>query len=581
MSSVRRIAAIAVAVYLLLVLYDRFVLVELLARRVGLPLFLAIVEVAALIGTGFAARALFRKQWVPAEIDFARELLVGYPIFGAVCFLVGTLNVSSWTMGALLVIGAVGGAYAIVRRLEMRPLQKTAIEPIPLIVIAVVIGCGALAAQAPPSSLDELAYHLAVPWSWVKDHRAIDLPLLSHSYFPLGLESADLPLLAILGQSGGIASHFVHLAAAIAAIALLLRLARGNALAAAAVVATPALALTAGWSLVDFPLLGICAALVLDEDEPGPAFAAGLLTKYTFIPFALIVLIARHVGRASARRDGLKPVLHGVVLGSIFFVRNLILTGNPAAPFFSAGAPHVAGYRRPFLSDYVFSGTFVDESLGASLLAACALSAGTLMWLLTGAGVLLFFLAPSARVLLPYFAIPAARSQAPGRTMRVLLLVAITVQLLLVVWFVDRTKVLTLISADASDEEFLTKARPSYATIAALDAALPNSSRTLVVGLGETFWFKRSVRGGGNFDGPRMSRYLTAPTPEALYNRLRGDGISHVAVFAPAAPTKDEKKLEERETVLQPEAQRALALMLDRFAQSVEARGNSALFTLK
>ena len=103
-----------------------------------------------------------------------------------------------------------------------------------------------------------------------------------------------------------------------------------------------------------------------------------------------------------------------------------------------------------------------------------------------------------------------------------------------------------------------------------------------MVGLNETFWFQHRVRGGGNFDGPRMSRYLAAPTPEALYNRLKDDGISHVAVFAPAPPpTSDAKKLEERETTLTPGAQRALALMLDRFAASVEARGNATLFTLK
>jgi len=580
MKNVRAVAAIAVAAYLLLVLYDRFVLVELLARRVGLPLFLAIVEVAALIGTGFAARGLFLKKWIPADLDFARELLVGYPLFGAVCFLVGTLNVSSWSMGALLVIAAVGGTYAMMRQLETRPWRTDNLvcpdrqDCLSPIAIAVVIGCGALAAQAPPSSLDELAYHLAVPWTWVQEHRAVDLPLISHSYFPLGLESADLPLLAILGQSdGGIASHFGHLAASIAAIALLLRLTRGNALAAAAVIATPALALTAGWSLVDFPLVGICAALVLDEEKPGPALAAGLLTKYTFIPFALIVLVARRQWRGA---------IGGALLGSLFFVRNVLLTGNPIAPFFSAGAPHVSGYRGAYLSDYVFGGSFVDESLGASLLAACTLSVGTAMWLLVGVGVVLFFLAPSARVLIPYFAIPAARSQAPGRVMRVLLMIAIAVQLLLVVWFVDRSKAFTLISAEASDEEYLAKARPSITTIAALDAALPASSRTLVVGLGETFWFKHRVRGGGNFDGPRVSRYLTAPTAEALYNRLRGDGITHVVVFAPGQPpTKDEKKLEERSGALEPDAQRALALMLDHFAASVESRGAATLFSLR
>jgi hypothetical protein len=242
----------------------------------------------------------------------------------------------------------------------------------------------------------------------------------------------------------------------------------------------------------------------------------------------------------------------------------------------------VAGYRAAYLSDYIFSGTFVDESLGASLLAACALSAGAVAWILVGAGILLFFLAPSARVLLPYFAIPAARSHPPGRALRAMLIIAIAVQLFLVAWFVDRTKYFSLLSGGASDEEFLAGQRPSYTTIAALDAVLPAESRTLVIGLNETFWFARRVRGGGNFDGPRMSRYLEAPTAEALYNRLRGDGITHVAVFAPLPPATDNaKKIEERQTALSPGAQRALALLLDHFAASVAARDRATLFTLR
>jgi hypothetical protein len=543
MRNVRRVVSFLIAGYLLLVLFDRFVIVEMLARRVGVPLFLAIVEVAALIGTGFVVRALFVRRFLPADLDLARELLIGYPIFGTVCFLLGTLNVSSWSMGALLVGGAVGGTYAIVRRYESRPAEtgRSTIDPISMIVIAFVVGCAFVAAQAPPTSPDELTHHLAVPWAWVSEHRAIDLPLIPQSYDPLGIESADLPLLSILGQSGGIASHFVHLAAALAAIALLLRLARGNTLAAAAVVATPALALTAGWSMVDFPLVGICAAMALDEETPGPSIAAGLLTSYTFVPFALLLHI---------RRRPTMALLAAVALGSVFYLRNLLLAGNPVASISVAG--------HPYLSDYVFNAGFVDQSLGASLLVACTMAAGALGWMLVGAGVVLFFFAPSARVLIPFFAIPAAQSQGGGRVMRALLVIAIAMQLVLMAWFVDRNGYLTYLDTKPVER------RPSYATIAALDAALPATSRTLVVGLDETFWFAHRVRGGAG-----MSRYLEAPSPEALYNRLRGDGITHVAV------------VETKTSALSPAAQRTLALTLDHFVTSVVPRDKAVLFSLR
>jgi hypothetical protein len=580
MSKIQRIVSIVIALYLLLVLIDRFVLVELLVTRVGLSVLLAMLEAFAILGVGFAVRGALARSWRAEDADLPRDFLLGYPIFGAVCFLTGTVNVSSWTMGILLVVCGASGIYVLVRRFESRPpVMPVIAEPLVLIALAIVFLCALIAAQAPPSSLDELAYHLAVPWTWVKEHRAIDLPLISVSYFPLGIESADLPLLTILGQiGGGIASHFLHLGAALAATAMLFRLSRGNALALAAIVTTPALALIAGWSLVDWPLIGICAILVLALDAGDAAtismtIAAGLLTKYTFIPFAIIAIVV-------ARRW--RGFLPGLAIGSIFFIRNLILTANPIAPFFSAAAPHVAGYRAPFLSDYIFDGHFVDENLGASIIAACTLSAGMLPWILIGAAVLLFLLAPSSRILLPFLAIPAARSHRAGRLVRELLGLSIVVQLFLIGYFVDRGGAFSLLSASASDTEFLTNQRPSFKTVQSIDALLPADARALVIGLNETFWFARRVRGGGNFDGPRVSRYLELPTPEALYARLKNDGITHVAVVAPTpATTAVVQKLAERETDLSPAAQRILAQTLDHYASNVAPGAGATVFTLR
>jgi hypothetical protein len=597
MSKIQRIVSIVIALYLLLVLIDRFVLVELLVTRIGLSVLLALFEAFAILGAGFAVRGAIARDWRTEDADLPRDFLLGYPIFGAVCFLAGTLNVSSWSMGILLVIFCVGGIYVLVRRFESRPaVMPSMAEPLVLIALAIVFLCALVAAQAPPSSLDELAYHLAVPWTWVKEHRALDLPLISHSYFPLGIESADLPLLTILGQiGGGIASHFLHLGAAIATTAMLFRLSRGNALAIAAIVTTPALALIAGWSLVDWPLIGICAILVLalEADDVAViaiAIGAGLLTKYTFVVFALLACAAWRVGRGRKAKspDGARTISNsysliiGLAIGSIFFIRDLILTTNPIAPFFSSAAPHVAGYRAPFLSDYVFDGHFLDESLGASLIAACTLSAGVLPWILIGAALLLFLLAPSSRILLPFLAIPAARSHAPRRLMRVLLGFSIVVQLFLIGYFVDRSGAFSLLSAAVSDAEFLTKQRSSYKTVQSIDALLPADARALVIGLNETFWFERRVRGGGNFDGPRVSRYLEMPTPEALYARLKNDGITHVAVVAPApATTAVPQKLAERETALSPAAQRMLAQTLDRYASNVAPGAGATVFTLR
>ena len=79
---------------------------------------------------------------------------------------------------------------------------------------------------------------------------------------------------------------------------------------------------------------------------------------------------------------------------------------------------------------------------------------------------------------------------------------------------------------------------------------------------------------------PPVLAYLDAGGVDALYARLRRDGITHVAVISAPPPTEVASKIEERETALSPSAQRTLAQMLDRYAATVVQRGTAALFTL-
>lgn len=569
---VRIALAVLLALFAILTLLDRFVLIELLVRRTGLPLVLVIAEALAIVAAGAMMR---RSRRVDVLVDF----LIGYPVFGTICFLVGLLKISAWTMVPLLVVfGLAGMALLWMRWAEEKNATR---EPVPMhrtafLAVATVLACGFVVAQAPPASLDEVAYHLAVPQTWTLEGRAVELPLLSHSYFPLGIESADLPLLTLLGANdGGIASHFLHLLAAIATALLIARRTRSWHL-SAAIVTTPALAVTAGWSLVDWPLAGLFAIVWMsledgDVETASAATAAGLLTKYTFLPFAVLAW-------------GLKRRLPSwiALAGVVFFLRNAILTANPVAPFFAGDAPHVSGYRDPLLADYIFQGSFIDESIGAALLILAPFAAGLVPLATLAAGVLLFMLGPSSRILVPFLMIPAL-SAAPAlrrKLVSVLVVIAVVLQTFLVVWFTARGNAFALLAA-GSEEEYLRKQRSSHDAVAWLNEVLPRDSRTLVIGLTETYWFARPVRGGGNFDGPRVSRYLETPTVDALRQRLRADGITHVAVVAVPVTTQDERKREERGTTLSPGAQRMLAQMLDRSAGTVSSRGNATLFTLR
>ncbi|HEX8616993.1 MAG TPA: hypothetical protein VF911_05330, partial [Thermoanaerobaculia bacterium] len=522
-----------------------------------------------------------------SRVDLPLDFLLGYPIFGTTLFLVGTMKIAAWTLVPLLVAGLAVTIFFFLKWYSGAPLpapQATSgaatlprVSSWPALFVFIVLACGFVAAQAPPTSLDELAYHLAVPHAWVLEARAVELPLLSHSYFPLGIESADLLPLALLGATdGGIASHFLHFFAAIATTLLIVRRTRSW-LATAAIVTTPALAITAGWSLVEWPLAGLFVVLYValesdDRDTASAATAAGLLTKYTFLPFALI-------GWALKRRLPKWTALFGIV----FFARNLLLTGNPFAPFLSAGAPHVSGYRALALADYVFEAKFVDEALGAAILALPFFASGALAIAAAFMALALFFLAPSSRILVPFLLVPSltATPDLRRRVIATLVTAAIVLQTFVVVWFTSRGNAFSLLAGMAAEDDYLRTQRPSYATVEWLNMILPRDSRTLVVGLGETYWFTRRVRGGGNFDGPRISRYLDLPTADAVRERLRADGITHVAVIAVPIATAVAQKREERQTTLEPAAQRMLAQTLDHSAASVTARGNVTLFPLR
>jgi hypothetical protein len=569
---IRYVLATLLALFALLTLLDRFVLLEMLVLRIAVPLLLAAIAALAAMATG----ALVRRT---RRVDVALDLLIGYPVFGTLAFLVASVHVSMATMLPLLIAGAIGGGWLLLARYADH--ERAVVERVPLswpaIAVATVIACGFVAAQAPPSSLDELAYHLAIPQTWMLEGRAIELPLNSHSYFPLGIESADLTLLAVAGPiDGGIAVHLLHLFAAVATTALILRR-TSSWLATAAIVTTPALAVTAGWAVLEWPLVGLFVALwtLLESDDvkgASAATAAGLLTKYTFAPFALLAwVVKRRVPHWTA------------LLGFVFYARNLLLTLNPFAPFFTQDAPHVAGFRALALADYVFEGTFLDEALGASILVLPVFAVGTIAAGSALLALLLFFLAPSSRILVPFLAVGAA-SAAPvlkRRSIAIVTAIAVVIQTFLVVLLTARAGSFSMMAGAAAEDEYLRKQRPAQTEVEWLNAALPQTSRTLLVGLNETYWFSHRVRGGGNFDGPRVSRYLDMPTPEALRERLRADGITHVAVVTAPLRTTVEEKRQERETRLSVGAQKMLALTLDRYASNVTSHGNATLFTLR
>ena len=603
-SAFLRIALLGlIAVILIGIFASRFVLIELNLRRLGPAALLALAEALAILGVGrfgqLALARVVRAHDLPKAPRLRIDFLIGYPLFGAICFLVGLISTSPPVMAVLLVLGVMGGTLAVrtYTKREAESFRFTVRAAAAFAILAAALFGAILVAQLPAVSLDEVAYHLAVPHIWVNEGRVVDLPLLSHSYFPFGIESADLPLLSLLGTDGAIASHFVHVLAAIAAVLMMYSWLRRrlseqpSLIMTAAIATTPALLITAGWSWNEWPLVGLCVALLseLEDNWEPPAIAAliaaGMLTKYSFPLFALVLLLARREKRL------VMPAVAGMALGSVFIIRNIVLTGNPFAPFLSSLAPPVSAYRST-LSGYIFEGAFLDESLGLAIL---ILGAAALVFLsherflrdatvgLTLAAVLTLIGMPSARLLLPFLvplALIGALSFSGSRTLEWIAVVISGLQFLLVSVYFSQLQPFEIVSGRLSDAEYVGARRAPVGDIGWIDAQLPADSRTLVLGVNELFWFSHRVRGGGNFDANRISHYLSSD----LGTRLREDQITHVAVVGDGlrvgAPANLSKKEEERITMLNPDAAIRLREFLQTSARLLASRGNSAIYAV-
>jgi hypothetical protein len=555
--SVRTVLAVLFGLFALLTIADRFALLELLLLRAGWALLFSVAQAIGIIGLGCILRG-------SREADPALDYIIGFPIFGTLLFLVGLVSISTASVVTVLALTFLAGLVLIAAGWKHeRPVPTSSLS---FIAVLVALIAGVVTALAPPTSSEEISSTLAIARSFVLEGRVVELPLLGASYLPLGIESADVAPIALLGATrGGIASHFLHLFAAIATTMLVFRRTESWLL-TAAIVTTPALGIAAGLSLGDWPLVGLFVAtyVALEREDVRTASAstaAGLLTSYLFLPFALLVWILRR------RRP------HWIALaGLVFFVRNAVLTGNPVAPFFTEGGLALQGHRAIAIADYAFSNERLVESLGAAIFALPFFGAGWVALACALVGIGLFLLGSPARLLVPYLVVSSITASEAVRRRGVALLLAVTVsvQTLLVAWVAARSGVLTLLTAATSMDDYMRTQRPVYASIAWINQALPPQSRTMIIGVEETYWFDHSVRSGAPGDAARVSHYLDLPTPEGVRERLREDGITHVAVITA-----------ENGIELTPDARKMLARMLDQYAATVTTRGNATLFTLR
>lgn len=554
-----------------------------LFSEIAIPFVAAVIVALAAVAIG----------WAALESHLDETFLIGIAVLGTVTGLAAWISVA--LVPPLTVIMAVAGV-ALLWKTRTRFTVPLAITPAAVLLVPAVL-IGLITAIAPAVAPDELIYKLAVPHAYELYGRMIDLPLNSHSYFVMAQQLADLPALML---GGGTAAHLLHFGAYLACLAAIVRVARrlnaASAVYVAIVVAcTPALMIVSGWAFSEWAVLGLL--LISFEryqrwlDEPRDlhlhiafaALGAAAAIKYTALPW-IAVFGAIFVIR-ERRRPRLVAMAASItfLFGAFFYIRNLVWTGSPVAPFLLPDAPAVSGYRASgLLGGWIdfFTGVDIldarvsDEALGILLplsmigvLFARWSDRATRDLALIGLiqTAILLTMAPVTRNLINGL-VPVAivgtvaiveAALAFGVIARAaamaILLLGCAAQLILGIGAVG--DLLPYVTGRETPAAFLSRTRPFAGAYAWIDATTKPDARIALIGETRSFYLQRQFVSGGNLDGPRMARWLGQfPTPAHMANGFREQGITHVLLH-PAwyrvqsnAPPPD---LLDRETLLE------------------------------
>ncbi|MEW5765338.1 MAG: hypothetical protein ACOYXN_01620 [Acidobacteriota bacterium] len=641
-------AALLLGLLLGWVFFSRFTPLGPLLLRHGTALLGAAAVLLAAFGAGEASVATARRVFAWAglprgeapDLSFVDCLLIGVPSYGLILALVALSPLPLGPSAAVFTLVADAAVLLARGPFLLRGLSKLgervrSLTPLWILLFGPPLLLALSAALAPVNSPDELVYKLAVPKAYLLAGGMVEMPLNSNSYFPAALGMADLAALVL---AGGSAAKVVHAALFLLSLRVLARLAdrvRPGAGTPAAVAAawTPALLLPAGWCWAEWPLIGLLLLAVeagcRRHDEPTStdastfalALGAALSVKYTALPWALALVPVLLWNLRRFRRPWPAAAVCAAAVffwGSFYYLRNLIWTGSPVAPFLLPDAPAVANYRSAFggLGELlrgwdIFHPGIVDDSLGAALpllvlLSPLALWRGgrirlALFWV--GASQLAFYLAmaPSSRLmapaLLPLALLGAAVLSEAWRGAGVFLRTAgaALAGLLLLGQGVLSAYVLgssyeplnVLVGAE-SPLDYLHRTRNFMAPYDWINANLPPGGRVLLLGENRPFYLERPWSAAGNLDGPRVAAYLGGfRDGDSLYRGLRSEGITHVLVHKSRVrlegqPGPDPTMIEREYLLLLPKAAaQALGECLTRRAKVAYEDGAYAVYALE
>lgn len=558
----------------------------------------AMIVLAASATCGLLAFAVSRRAYAWAcgttpsdeRPDGLEALFVGIPVFGTLMAAIAWLGVR---IELLVPVAACALAIPAAAQLLRAGLPSAAGLPRRgMIALAIPVAFALVEALSPVASPDEMIYKLAVPHAYLQWGAMVELPLNSNSYFPNAIYMADFAAMAI---GGGAAARMLHLGIFLLTLRVAWRL--GNELregagawVAATFAWTPALMLIAGWAWAEWAMLGLLLLswhrwwrFVHSGDSPADAaiatlaLAGAIATKYTagvwtavFLPLALLMLLRRRGGNVIRIVVAAAGVL--LLFGGFFYIRNVVWTGSPLAPFGLPGSPAVTNFRSEHGGLYellmgwdIFHAKIIDDALGILLPVAVLASPLALLrlrprqWELFAFGVVhstvLVLIAPTSRLILlglaPLAVLGAVAAfdvyALAARTRRFLLVAGIALgmvgQLVLGAFVLSSYEPLSVLAGRESERAYLERMRNYAPVYRWIESRTPQESVVLLLGESRTYHLARRAHWAGNLDGPRVAAWLgQSRDADQLRGAMRTLGVTHILVHRENYVIEDEAR---------------------------------------
>ncbi len=316
-----------------------------------------------LISAAFG-RKLLSAMGAVAGTDAERFVFASGLGMGAVAYLilaVGLLGIlTPAALGVLLAVVGVISAREFVEALKdlvrgARRLSSscTWIGVFVILAIVLIIAPALILALAPPAGLDwdGLSYHLAVPKIYLSQHKIIYVPFMSHSNFPFLIEM--LYTLGLAFGSVGAAKLFHFACYGLSALSVYcigrshLNASAGR-LGALIFVSVPVIIWEAGSGYADlatalFLTLAVYAVHNWEREKQqswlmvcgimcGFALSTKVLAGVPVVAMCLWVLMSAGV-RGRGFRSALMVGLIALLVGSPWYIKSWLYTGNPVYPF--------------------------------------------------------------------------------------------------------------------------------------------------------------------------------------------------------------------------------------------------------